>query len=567
MNEENGELMMRRKIAILVLTALLLGLLGGCVRKPAQTEPTDAPSAAAATLQPPSEYTVTPGGVSVRTDYGAYTAGKSEITPNFTRLSADALPELTARDDYGALYLYGKRVGDEGSFSSVLFGFADTQGRIVTDPVYSYASQLWNADRTQGLWSFRKVIITGYETYPDGTYPLSEEIYGLAALDGSFVIDTRYIGIRAGDNVVLCLYPAEEGERQKFDVYNYAGKLLCTSADMPYADRLTGEPWKFSCLGDYLIVGLDSGEFEDWGDGEQHEVSDIYLSTLDGELRAGPFSYAPGYSGGYLNVTQKDGTSALVTPEGELLFGRGFYAIAYNAADRFSVQDAEGEDYRVLDAAGNEIFRRPSDNGYLYWDGGCYIASDLSDYGYTTTLLDRDGKPYEGLDEGDWNMLSGTHVASAIAVDGIWKFYNVDTGESRSLSLGADGYANPCCYYGQTRFPYFYTCTAGANRNYAAMDTVVYDERFQAVLSFRGSCYTFSDMKTGTPYFAVKADGKITLYSAEMEPVFTAPLALDGSLLIADSILSIYDAQASRSYDLKTGQELLCYPLYNLLDD
>ena len=99
------------------------------------------------------------------------------------------------------------------------------------------------------------------------------------------------------------------------------------------------------------------------------------------------------------------------------------------------------------------------------------------------------------------------------------------------------------------------------------MDTVVYDEQFQAVLSFRGSCYTVGDMKTGTPYFVVKADGKITLYSAEMEPVFTAPLALDGSLLIADSILSIYDAQASRSYDLKTGQELLCYPLYNLLDD
>lgn len=559
--------MMKRNIAILALAALLLGLLGGCVRNPGQTEPTTAPTEPAATLEPPSEYTVTPGGVSVRTDYGAYTAGKSEITPNFTRLSAGTLPDLTARDDYGALYLYGKRVGDGDYVVSTMFGFADAQGRVVTDPVYSNVSPLWNADHTQGLWSFRKVIITGYETYADGTYPLSEEIYGLAALDGSFVIDTRYIGIRASDNVVLCLYPAEEGERQKFDVYNYAGELLCTSADMPYADRLTGEPWKFSCFGDYLIVGLDSGEFEDWGDGEQHEVSDIYLSTLDGELRAGPFSYATGYSGGYLNVTQKDGTCALITPEGALLFGRGFYAIAYNAADRFSVQDAEGEDYRVLDAAGSEIFRMPSDNGYLYWDGGCYIASNLGDYGYTTTLLDRDGKPYEGLDEGDWNMLSGTHIASAIAVDGIWKFYNVDTGDSRSLSLGADGYANACCYYSDMRFPYFYTCTLGENHNYSAMDTVVYDESFQPVLTFRGDCYTIYDRADETPYFTVKADGKVTVYSSEMQPIFSAPLSADGTLLIMNGIVSTYDPQSARIYNLQTATELLCYPLYNLLDD
>ena len=149
---------------------------------------------------------------------------------------------------------------------------------------------------------------------------------GRVTVDGAVVTDCRYERVSAGERCVMCIYPTVEGETPRFDLYDYDGTFLTTSAELPIAGRLYGFPGWFACLGDYLLVGLHSDEYADRGDGVFREVADYYLADPDGTLRFGPFASVT-QSGEYFAVTLKDETNALMDAEGNYLFGRSFLRI------------------------------------------------------------------------------------------------------------------------------------------------------------------------------------------------------------------------------------------------
>lgn len=550
---------MKRLIAILLLAALLLA---GCAAQPAPTETATEP---APTLPPPKEYTVTSSGIPVRTDYSGYTAEKQTVTPRFTRLSDGAMSELTARDDYGTLYPFIGGVSESDFSTAGMYAFADAQGRIVTDPVFSRVSLLRNADRTKGVWCYRKVSPEEFTDDSGYSYLVGSELNGIATEDGSFTTNCRYERICGGDNILMCIYPQEDSNTPRFDVYDYDGRLLLTSEELPYADRLYGRVWCFDCVDDYLVVGLHSGEYEDWGDSNRREIEDLYLSDLNGNLKFGPYSYVNYREGEYIYVTLKDKTAALLKADGSYLFGGSFSLIGYNAPDRFLVKREESSDYQVLDAEGNEIFTVPNAS-YFSWDGVGYVSSTYDPY--SQTYYDRDGNKLTLPTQGDWTRLGLTDIFITQSSNGN-ALFNLETGESVPVAISAEDYVEPCDWE-NLEFPYIAVNKSTLNEGYSYFsDTAVYDNRMQEkVLEFRGRHYMIHDIADGTPYFVAVTGSACTLYNAEMEPVRTLHGIGDqySSIMVYDGAISCYDDRASYVYDAE-GNELICYPLYSLLND
>lgn len=576
---------MKRRIAYLLIFAGLLGLLAGCaVRTDAPqtapssdstarpTDPTAAPApvpsteveAAPGGLQPPAERTVTPGGVAVRTDYGAYTAKDAPVTPKFTRLSAEAMPDLTARDDYGTLYAFVGALYESDFVRMGKYAFADAQGRVVTDPVYNSVAQLRTGDGKKGIWRFTKAFAEMRVDDNGSSYAVNQERCGIATLDGTAVTDCRYERVSAGDRCVMCIYPTTEGETPKFDIYDYDGTLLATSAELPIAGRLYGLPWWFGCVGEYLLVALHSDEYADRGDGVFREVADLYLADPDGTLRLGPFTNVT-QSGKYFAVTLKDGTNALLDSEGNYLFGRSFLRIFRNDDDRFTVQKDGSDSYHILDAAGNEIFSYDGTD-CPGWDGVGYVCSTSEPFngGYRRRYYDRDGNELALPARGDWGRVGLTDIfADSIGSGGV--VFSLKTGERVELGLGTGFYVEPCDWE-TPELPYILAKKQVSERNSYCYDTTVYDDRLCEVLRFRGSSFVLRDMGNGTPYFVATENGNSTLYDSKMQPVRTVKSTARYSVMLQDGVLSCFDDRATYIYN-PDGTLLLCCPLYSRLDD
>ena len=586
---------MKRRIAYLLIFTALLGLLAGCAARtdapetvpsseaapapttdfePAPTDSTQTASAEptqdAATgttpggLQPPAERTVTPGGVAVRTDYGAYTAKDAPVTPKFTRLSAEAMPDLTARDDYGTLYAFVGALYESDFVRMGKYAFADAQGRVVTDPVYNSVTQLRTADGQKGVWCFEKAFAEERVDDNGISYAVNNERCGIATLDGAVVTDCRYERVSAGERCVMCIYPTVEGETPRFDLYDYDGTFLTTSAELPIAGRLYGFPGWFACLGDYLLVGLHSDEYADRGDGVFREVADYYLADPDGTLRFGPFASVT-QSGEYFAVTLKDETNALMDAEGNYLFGRSFLRIFRNDDDRFVVQKDENDSYHILDAAGNEIFTYDGTN-CPGWDGVGYVCSTSEPFngGYKRRYYDRDGNELPLPARGEWGRVGLTDIfADSIGSGGV--VFSLKTGERVELGLGTGFYIDPCDWE-TPEFPYIMARKQVTEQNFYCYDTTVYDDQLREVLRFRGSCFVLRDMVNGTPYFVATENGSSTLYDAQMQPVRTVKSTARYSLMLQDGFLSCFDDRATYIYN-PDGTLLLCCLLYFQLDD
>lgn len=546
-----------KKRAIFATLLIISILLAGCTVQPVPTEPATEPAATA-----PSEYTVTASGVTVKTDYGAYTAQRQSVAPKFTRLTDEPMPDLLPRDDYGTLYSFVGAVKHSDFIESCGYAFADAQGRVVTDAVYDSVSQLWNTDRTQGVWYYQKPVVSEYIDDSGEVYPINGECCGFATLDGSFATDCRYERIRTTDSFLMCIYPEDTQQHSptRFDVYDYAGKLLLTSTELPFADRLSEASWSFDCVRDYLVVALRSDGEEVFESTRQPN----YLATLDGELRFGPYRYIwDGADGSTVYVTTMDDATALLKPDGSLQFDRTFYSISADAPDRFVVMENEHDDRHVLDAEGNEVFSVPNAD-YLFCMDGYYMTN--YEAGGGTKLLDRNGTPLPLAEGKNWSSLTGTslcYYTTDYAAQ--YTVVNIVGGETLTLDLGTDGYISSCVYQDGLAFPYF--VASAAPKRHTITEHTVYDEQLRSVLQFRGEFYSVCDQSDNTPYLAVATDAEMTLYNSEMQPIRTIPSngRIDSAVLYGGS-LSCHDDRSAYVYDAD-GSLVLCYPLYTLLDD
>ena len=533
---------MKRLLCLLLTAALLLG---GCALtdtpEPSETEaPTQSTEA-------PTEphYATTAGGITVKSDYSAYTA---RVAPEakYTRLSEGPLPELLPSEDYGAIYPYigSELYSTEYDFSAgYLYGMVDENGRILTDPVYTNAALLsdYGVYRSSPFWLLERVG----EVYTDEYgYETADSFYALASLDGSFVTDCIYSGVTGCGDVALATRRVN-GE-VVLEIFDTSGNLIFSSLEHPLERPLSPYAYGFGYSDGILQLYAETGEYdsyESWnGETEYYPIYGYYFADMNGHLLSGPYQSAGSLSGGYSAVELSNGNYTYIGREPcyltdtEFLYA-GDFIDGYVCVD--FADDGEGP-YCIVDTDG-EIINE--------------LEGMYTPYYYSRAYHIYDSAGNENIYDSRGELLYST----ATTADG-WTGYNqfIDTlllydsngnyhsGMLRSTETGAT-YEIPDGY--QLDYSFLpYVLLNRYDENYRCVSYVLLDMDLNEVSSGRGSLYQLNDKMTGTSYIAANGSS-LRLYDMEMNEVCVLPgssewnqwIYGDRTMLLDDFSCSYYD--------------------------
>ena len=534
---------MKRLLCLLLTAALLLG---GCALtdtpEPSETEaPTQSTEA-------PTEphYATTAGGITVKSDYSAYTA---RVAPEakYTRLSEGPLPELLPSEDYGAIYPYigSELYSTEYDFSAgYLYGMVDENGRILTDPVYTNAALLsdYGVYRSSPFWLLERVG----EVYTDEYgYETADSFYALASLDGSFVTDCIYSGVTGCGDVALATRRVN-GE-VVLEIFDTSGNLIFSSLEHPLERPLSPYAYGFGYSDGILQLYAETGEYdsyESWdGETEYYPIYGYYFADLDGNLLSGPYQSAGSLSGGYSAVELSNGNYTYIGREPcyltdtEFLYA-GDFIDGYVCVD--FADDGEGP-YCIVDTDG-EIINE--------------LEGMYTPYYYSRAYHIYDSAGNENIYDSRGELLYST----ATTADG-WTGYNqfIDTlllydsngnyhsGMLRSTETGAT-YEIPDGY--QLDYSFLpYVLLNRYDENYRCVSYVLLDMDLNEVSSGRGGLYQINDKMTGTSYIAANGSS-LRLYDMEMNEVCVLPGISEWNQWIYGGRTMLLDDFSCSYYDL-----------------
>ena len=534
---------MKRLLCLLLTAALLLG---GCALtdtpEPSETEaPTQSTEA-------PTEphYATTAGGITVKSDYSAYTA---RVAPEakYTRLSEGPLPELLPSEDYGAIYPYigSELYSTEYDFSAgYLYGMVDENGRILTDPVYTNAALLsdYGVYRSSPFWLLERVG----EVYTDEYgYETADSFYALASLDGSFVTDCIYSGVTGCGDVALATRRVN-GE-VVLEIFNTSGNLIFSSLEHPLERPLSPYAYGFGYSDGILQLYAETGEYdsyESWdGETEYYPIYGYYFADMNGNLLSGPYQSAGSLSGGYSAVELSNGNYTYIGREPcyltdtEFLYA-GDFIDGYVCVD--FADDGEGP-YCIVDTDG-EIINE--------------LEGMYTPYYYSRAYHIYDSAGNENIYDSRGELLYST----ATTADG-WTGYNqfIDTlllydsngnyhsGMLRSTETGAT-YEIPDGY--QLDYSFLpYVLLNRYDENYRCVSYVLLDMDLNEVSSGRGSLYQLNDKMTGTSYIAANGSS-LRLYDMEMNEVCVLPGSSEWNQWIYGGRTMLLDDFSCSHYDL-----------------
>ena len=546
---------MKRLLCLLLTAALLLG---GCALtdtpEPSETEaPTQSTEA-------PTEphYATTAGGITVKSDYSAYTA---RVAPEakYTRLSEGPLPELLPSEDYGAIYPYigSELYSTEYDFSAgYLYGMVDENGRILTDPVYTNAALLsdYGVYRSSPFWLLERVG----EVYTDEYgYETADSFYALASLDGSFVTDCIYSGVTGCGDVALATRRVN-GEIV-LEVIDASGRLIYSSLEHPFERPLYPYAYGSGYSDGILRLYAETGEYdsyESWdGETEYYPIYGYYFADMNGNLLSGPYQSAGSLSGGYSAVELSNGNYTYIGREPcyltdtEFLYA-GDFIDGYVCVD--FADDGEGP-YCIVDTDG-EIINE--------------LEGMYTPYYYSRAYHIYDSAGNENIYDSRGELLYST----ATTADG-WTGYNqfIDTlllydsngnyhsGMLRSTETGAT-YEIPDGY--QLDYSFLpYVLLNRYDENYRCVSYVLLDMDLNEVSSGRGSLSQEDDCITGTSYF-INSGSPLRLYDMEMNELCVFSGSSGRCQWIYGDRIMLMDSFSCSYYDLD-GNLLFRY----LLDD
>lgn len=543
-----------KRLLCLLLTAVLL--LGGCALtdtpEPSETEaPTQATQAS---TEAPAEphYTTTAGGITVKSDYSAYTA---RVAPEakYTRLSEGPLPELLPSEDYGAIYPYigSELYSSEYDFSAgYLYGMVDENGRILTDPVYTSAALLsdYGVYRSSPFWLLERVgeVYTneyGYET--------ADRFYALAALDGSFVTDCIYTSATGSGDVALATRQVDD--ETVLEVIDASGRLIYSSLEHPFEHPLYSYAYGSGYSDGILRLYAETGEYssyESWdGETEYYPIYGYYFADLDGNLLGGPYQSAGSFSSGYSAVELLSGSFALIDREGAYLANTEFlyagdFINGYACVD--FAEDGEGP-YCFINPDGEIVNELVCTDPPNYFDGAYHVYEYYYDYGTTVTeyIYDYRGELLycDAPAEDGWSTVN-QYIDALILYDGN---YNCRGGDLRNKETGAT-YEIPEGY----QLDYSFQSYVLLNRyddNYRCVSYVLLDKDLNEISSGRGSLYQLNDSMTGTSYIAVNGSS-LRLYDMEMNELCVLPGISEWNQWIYGGRTMLLDDFSCSYYDL-----------------
>ncbi|MDO4961109.1 MAG: substrate-binding domain-containing protein [Eubacteriales bacterium] len=303
-------------------------------------------------------------------------AGKTDKVAEalYERLDGAAegtLDELKVRSDYGMLLPYKgselyENISAEGSddpnsyISGYMMGFFDTNGRLVTDPVYNVIQIVQYYDRyTDNMQSLPFYVFAKYDN--DMTLPEDGDMWSLpddkvhqrfVTLDGSFISD-EYGHISGCDGGNLLCKPTFEAK--EFKLYDKdAGVIL----DYDMLAEANGESFTAKLDEDYGLteVGYGEGYFTiSLKDGE------YFVNEETKKLEFGPYSYIRPFHDGMAmvrygdmneaNIIDKTGKKILDTDYSEVSTLKNGNIIAGNEKDTY-IYDKSGKLIKKLDNTG-----------------------------------------------------------------------------------------------------------------------------------------------------------------------------------------------------------------------
>ncbi len=301
---------MKRMMAVVLVLSVLCTFLVGCREGTGipETHATTVPTAPLVTETEPAPTETVP-----EQTEPAPTEAEYFYRSKYTRLSEEPLTELIPDENYGCIlpycaglesyYICGDPYGR--------YGFMDATGMIIVDPVYQYIEPLLPEDGydfTPCVWLMMQGEIRQDDDM-DVHYHLNNKKCGLAAADGSVVIDPVYDDVEVlGNGIFAKKYLDESHDKYDVDIYNLDCQLIGSLTNL-----------------DVDIIGYGDGILR-----VEKEWRPCYMD-MSGEIFAGPFVSAEDFSCGYglVEVEWDYGTQyTYVDKEGKLLSEEGWTFVA-----------------------------------------------------------------------------------------------------------------------------------------------------------------------------------------------------------------------------------------------
>ncbi|MBP3413515.1 MAG: WG repeat-containing protein [Oscillospiraceae bacterium] len=548
----------------LFLLFLLLALLTACkAPAPAETTaPTDSStteSTTEPTTEPTTETTTAPTETQavhfeVNADFSQYTE-QAPVQAKYTRLTDDPLEDLQPLDTPTRIYPFpGKHLVHPGggryyAEDQFRYGIVDETGCILADPVYSSVSLLM--DQVSGKRLPYWLLNKGFPSTEDRE---AYDCYALASTDGTFVSDCIYSNITAYEGRIFAFYHNESEDRLSFDVYNTDLKLLLSSRNLPFADRLGGYSYDYTYAeGLYTIV------FEERiyaPEGYYTREFSYYFMDDFGNLVLGPYEQAHMFCDGKAAVKLEDGY-VFVDQNGSVITPK------YESTHRLSTGNIivcrETETDYIYELLSSDLELLTTLPGYSIeqGDGSILIFED----GDVCSCYSSDGK--ELWRRSGWNYLSAEIVYNRSSEPPVVE--NIPTG--KTVSLPEDSH---CALLGDPEDPiicisdYIYDC------NYPVDYGSKYLDKELNRLPLSESLYLrVSYCEVGLPYrsaIAILDTDKVTVYTDAHTAVGSYGVRdCHMADILPDQVVSLTTAEYTYLYH-PNGELILAYPI-NPMDD
>lgn len=570
---------MKRLLSCLLLAAMLLSLCGcdilGILQptdKPGMvndvsdsTEPSaadaesPAPETTAAALAATNE-------LGIYTDYSQYAPAAGLPAANYTRLSADPIPELKP-GNYGKILPFAAEPtysSDEGGYSyryGNYYGFITEDGKIVCDPVYLSAYRLSFYDsETQStgrlpFWIFTRMGEVHEESYDGNTWMTGESVCGLVAEDGSFVLPCDYSYIEGYPNGFIT-HPS--WEYSEFEVYDLQGKRVFGSSELA----------KYIVFGEYSSVSYSDGVFVIWTNEKNYVVDET------GKLLFGPMNTIGTFSKGIAPASEDGMSFGYVDTSGNWVIRptldsaeqfHGDYAVA-----------ATGRGPCVIDRSGNVLFTI-DEGGYLSWCGEdyfCFSPNEGNEQVYNSKgeqLLQAGENEY-------WTHLFGDIFCANYYGEDAQRVVlcNVSTGKSVTVPNGnyvlnfySEGseYSEHLMYQGEPCIVVHCWEEGVEGYEYGRESSVVVNYELEIVQTQDDLSFTTDfDQITGEYYTVCSTNGYRRKEYYRSDGSLLGVFNESDAVSIYDGRLQVTDLYSAKLYD-KTGKEVFCYPLLAALED
>ncbi len=534
---------MKRILAVIMVLAVFCGLLGGC-REDAAVPETEAVTKSTDPVVLETEPAPTAPEVVEDQDPDP-TEVEYSYEAKYTRLSAEPLTELIPDENYGYILPFnaGMEMDHVCGESYGHYGFVDATGRILVDPVYQYIEALtveYGSDFTPCVW----LMMQGEVQQSDSSgchYHLHNQKCGLAAADGSVVIDLMYDDIKViGKGIFAKKYLDENYEKYDVDIYNFDCQMIGSFKNL-----------------DVRIIGYSEDVLrveKEW---------EPYYMDMSGNIFAGPFLSAEDFSCGYGLVeveTDYGSVYNYVDKEGKLLSEDGWTFVAedgesyqitgFSYAEPFVKGvacvrvDHLWEHYSVLTTDNELLFDFRIFDEYLCTED--YILGNaLGD----TEVYDHDGVLLWSVPELELLPVPGGD--SAFLYDPYSnKIYNWKTGE---VMDGFEGMTDVGFSYPD--FPYLYFESAEKE------ESILADEELNILARIDQYAYMDRDALTGQYYFINDKEGKPSLIIPHMpqREINIEEIAAGKDVRIYHDLIQCIDGGGCfyYNYDMEL---IFCYP-------